>query len=183
MKIIETSSWASSCSSQLVFRDERGFFIETYRLARYAHAGIGGAFAQDNVSRSVRGTLRGLHFQEPHAQGKLVHVIRGSVFDVANDIRSRIPDLRALVRLRSRTTTIFRCGFRRLCPRVLRDLDVADFMRWRMEPYVPAANRGILWNDPDPSIAWPGEALLFPPPDRVAPRLKDATILPNWAPG
>ena len=74
-----------------VFGDERGFFLETFNAQRYADAGIPGPFVQDNYSRSVKGTLRGLHFQEPQPQGKLVQVVAGAVFDVAVDIRKGSP--------------------------------------------------------------------------------------------
>ena len=74
-----------------VFGDSRGFFYETFQARRYAEAGIPGPFVQDNLSRSVRGTLRGLHFQEPKAQGKLVQVLRGAVCDVAVDVRRGSP--------------------------------------------------------------------------------------------
>jgi dTDP-4-dehydrorhamnose 3,5-epimerase len=74
-----------------VFGDGRGFFYESYQQRRYAEAGIPGPFVQDNVSRSARGTLRGLHFQHPRAQGKLVSVLAGAVFDVAVDIRRGSP--------------------------------------------------------------------------------------------
>src|SRR4029078_9399728 len=74
-----------------VFKDERGFFVETYQLGRYTAAGIRHPFVQDNLSRSVKGTLRGLHFQEPQGQGKLVQVMSGAIFDVAVDIRRTSP--------------------------------------------------------------------------------------------
>ena len=74
-----------------VFQDERGFFMETYQQRRYTEAGIESIFVQDNLSRSVRGTLRGLHYQVKHAQAKLIQVIEGTVFDVALDIRRGSP--------------------------------------------------------------------------------------------
>src|SRR5271169_3272450 len=74
-----------------VFGDARGFFLETFQAERYAAAGIHGPFVQDNLSRSAKGTLRGLHFQEPQAQGKLVQVLRGAVWDVAVDVRRGSP--------------------------------------------------------------------------------------------
>src|SRR5690242_21753528 len=74
-----------------VFEDQRGYFLETYHAKKYADAGIPGPFVQDNYSRSVKGTLRGLNFQEPQAQGKLVQVIAGAVYDVAVDVRRGSP--------------------------------------------------------------------------------------------
>ena len=78
-----------------VFRDPRGVFLETYHQRRYEDAGIAGPFVQDNYSWSVRGTLRGLHFQEPHAQGKLVMVVEGTVYDVVVDVRKGSPSFGA----------------------------------------------------------------------------------------
>jgi dTDP-4-dehydrorhamnose 3,5-epimerase len=74
-----------------LFRDPRGLFCETYHAEPYAEAGLTERFVQDNVSRSIRGTLRGLHYQEPHAQGKLAMVVEGAVFDVVVDIRKGSP--------------------------------------------------------------------------------------------
>jgi dTDP-4-dehydrorhamnose 3,5-epimerase len=74
-----------------VLGDARGAFVELYHAERFARAGIAGAFVQDNFSRSSRGVLRGLHFQEPNGQGKLLQVVRGAIFDVAVDIRRGSP--------------------------------------------------------------------------------------------
>ena len=79
MNVLETPLPGLLLIEPKVFGDERGFFMETYQVERYAKAGIPGPFVQDNCSRSVQGTLRGLHFQEPRAQGKLVSVARGAV--------------------------------------------------------------------------------------------------------
>jgi dTDP-4-dehydrorhamnose 3,5-epimerase len=182
MKIVETSLPGVLILEPKIFADDRGFFLETYHLARYAHAGVGGAFVQDNFSRSARGTLRGLHFQEPNAQGKLVYVTRGSVFDVAVDIRRGSPTFgrwcgTELSEENHRQMWIpggFAHGF---CV----TSDTADFTYKCTEQYVPAANRGILWNDPDLGIDWPVETPLLSAQDRVAPRLRDAAILPTWA--
>ena len=105
-----------------IFRDPRGLFLETYHARRYTDAGIPGPFVQDNYSQSLRGTLRGLHYQEPHAQGKLVMVIEGAVYDVVVDIRKRSPsfgrwygaELSAENRLQVYVRT-------RLCAWILRD--------------------------------------------------------------
>ncbi len=74
-----------------LFRDQRGLFCETFHEQRYAQAGLAERFVQDNFSRSIRGTLRGLHYQQPHAQGKLVMAVEGAVFDVLVDIRKGSP--------------------------------------------------------------------------------------------
>src|SRR3954464_8328900 len=91
LKVTETALPGVLVIEPRVFADDRGFFLETFQAARYEEAGIAGAFVQDNFSRSRRGTLRGLHFQEPKAQGKLVQVLRGTIFDVVVDIRRGSP--------------------------------------------------------------------------------------------
>ena len=91
MKISETEISGVLVFEPEVFEDDRGFFLETWRKEEYGQAGIKDEFVQDNVSSSVKGTLRGLHFQNPHGQGKLVQVLMGQVFDVAADIRVGSP--------------------------------------------------------------------------------------------
>ena len=104
-----------------VFQDERGFFLETYHARKYAEAGIPAVFVQDNHSRSRRNTLRGLHAQARHPQGKLVRVIQGEIFDVAVDIRPPLCYIRALGR-RAAVRPEFPPSLcaARLCPRLLR---------------------------------------------------------------
>ena len=91
MKVTETSLRGVLLLEPVVHGDDRGFFMETYHLERFREAGIVEAFVQDNHSRSARGVLRGLHYQEPNPQGKLVRCTRGALFDVAVDIRERLP--------------------------------------------------------------------------------------------
>jgi len=163
-----------------VFKDERGFVLETFQVGRYREAGIGDAFVQDNLSHSVEGTLRGLHFQEPHGQGKLVQVIRGAVFDVAVDIRRGSPtfgrwfgvELSEDNHLQLWIPIGFAHGFFVTSPK-------ADVTYKCTAPYVPNAGRGIAWNDPDIGITWPSNTPLLSPQDRAAPRLKDAPVLPG----
>jgi len=163
-----------------LFRDERGFFLETWQQARYAACGIAGPFVQDNLSRSVRGTLRGLHFQEPQPQGKLVSVVRGAVYDVAVDIRRGSPtfgrwfgaELSEDNRRQMWIPPGFAHGF---CV----TSDVADFAYKCTTAYVGAHSRAIAWNDPDLGIDWPTAQPLLSPQDSTAPRLRDATLLPE----
>ena len=138
--------------------DRRGFFIETYKRSAFADAGIPD-FVQDNYSHSVRGVLRGLHYQKrPKAQGKLVGVVRGTIFDVAVDIRRGSPTYRRWVGVtlsggEHRTLYIpegFAHGFCVLS-------DEADVAYKVTEEYAPELDRGIRWNDPDLAIAWPLE--------------------------
>lgn len=161
--------------------DARGFFYESFQAGRYAEVGVPGPFVQDNLSRSVRGTLRGLHFQEPRAQGKLVQVLRGSVFDVAVDVRRGSPTFGRWVAVELSETTPrqlwippgFAHGFCVLS-------ESADFFYKCTELYAPEAERSIAWNDPAIGIRWPVSEPLLSAKDRVAPRLEDAPVLPQY---
>jgi dTDP-4-dehydrorhamnose 3,5-epimerase len=138
------------------FADERGFFRELYHKDRYEAAGGLPPFVQDNHSRSARGVLRGLHFQEPMAQGKLVQVVRGGIFDVAVDIRWQSADFGRwvgveLTQENSRQLWIppgFAHGFLSLA-------DDTDVIYKCSEYYAPHHENTLLWNDPDVAIAWP----------------------------
>jgi dTDP-4-dehydrorhamnose 3,5-epimerase len=166
-----------------VHGDARGFFLETFHAERYKEAGIPGPFVQDNYSRSVKGTLRGLHFQEPQPQGKLVQVVAGAVFDVAVDIRKGSPTFGKWVGAELSSDNKrqfwvppgFAHGFYVLS-------ESADFQYKCTALYAPQHDAGIAWNDPDLAIAWPlsGEPKLSPK-DAAAPRLKDAKVLPTYA--
>jgi dTDP-4-dehydrorhamnose 3,5-epimerase len=165
-----------------VHGDSRGFFYETFQAGRYAGVGISGPFVQDNLSRSVRGTLRGLHFQEPRAQGKLVQVLRGTVWDVAVDVRRGSPRFGRWIALDLSETTPrqlwippgFAHGFCVLS-------DSADFFYKCTELYSPESERSVAWDDPAIGIAWPVEEPLLSPKDRAAPRLADAPVLPVFS--
>lgn len=136
-----------------VFRDDRGFFVETFQAERY---GLGYEFVQDNHSRSRRGVLRGLHFQERSPQGKLVRAARGRVFDVAVDIdpTSRTFRQHVAVELDDETHTQlfippgYAHGFCVLS-------DVADFEYKCTTYYDPDDGRGVRWDDPTVGIEWP----------------------------
>jgi len=162
-----------------VWGDQRGFFLETFQAERYAEAGIRGPFVQDNWSRSVRGTLRGMHFQEPHAQGKLVQVVRGAVWDVAADVRRGSPTFGRWVGVElseenKRQLWVppgFAHGFVVLS-------EAADFFYKCTALYRPEAERAVVWNDPDLAIRWPIAEPLLSPKDAAAPRLADAPLLP-----
>ena len=139
-----------------VFKDPRGFFQESWNRSRYAEAGITGEFVQDNLSRSSRGVLRGLHFQHPHDQGKLVHVLEGSVFDVAVDIRHGSPtfghwvgyELSADNHRQLYLPPGFAHGF---CV----TSDSALFAYKCTDYYHPESETSLLWNDPQIGIEWP----------------------------
>ena len=161
--------------------DTRGFFYEAFHSARYAEAGIQGPFVQDNHSHSVRGTLRGLHFQEPRAQGKLVQVLRGTVYDVAVDVRrgSRrfgqwvAVELSEAVPRQLWIPPGFAHGFCVLS-------ESADFFYKCTEYYAPEAERSIAWNDPRIGIPWPVREPLLSAKDRAAPTLEHAPVLPAF---
>ena len=140
-----------------IYGDERGFFSERFKASEFAAAGLPTKFVQDNHSRSAPGVLRGLHYQYSPAQGKLVGVTRGRIWDVAVDIRADSPtfgqsygvelsDMNGLVLW---MPAGFAHGF---C--VMGD-EPADVLYKVTEEYNPAAEDGIMWNDPDLAINWP----------------------------
>ncbi len=182
MKVVPTELPEVLILEPKVHGDSRGFFYETFQARRYADAGIPGAFVQDNLSRSVRGTLRGLHFQEPRAQGKLVQVLRGTVWDVAVDVRRGSPRFGRWIALELSETTPrqlwippgFAHGFCVLS-------DSADFFYKCTELYSPESERSIAWDDPAIGIAWPVKEPLLSAKDRAAPRLADAPVLPVFS--
>jgi dTDP-4-dehydrorhamnose 3,5-epimerase len=165
-----------------VHGDHRGFFVETWHERRYAEAGIAGRFVQDNQSRSVRHTLRGLHYQVSRPQGKLVRVALGAVFDVAVDLRRSSPTFGRWVGTmlsdeRHRQLWIppgFAHGFYVVTPH-------ADVVYKCTEFHVPSLDRTLRWNDPALAIAWP-LAETAPPllsaKDAEAPLLRDAEGYP-----
>lgn len=146
-----------------VFGDERGFFKETYEKSRYVEAGIGSEFVQDNYSRSCRGTLRGLHFQIRHPQGKLVQVLRGEIFDVAVDLRRGSAQFAhwvgaTLTEANHRQLYVppgFAHGFYVLS-------EIAEVFYKCTDYYFPEHERSLLWNDADVNVDWPldGEPIL-----------------------
>ncbi|MFC1781327.1 dTDP-4-dehydrorhamnose 3,5-epimerase [Planctomycetota bacterium] len=160
-----------------VFSDERGFFFETFNSTRYEQAGICVSFVQDNISYSQRGTLRGLHFQYPQSQGKLVHVISGRVVDVAVDIRINSPTFgqwlsEELSDANHKQIYIppgFAHGFSVTSETALFLYKCTDF-------YNPVSENGIIWNDPDLGINWPVTEPILSPKDAKYTRLKD---IPN----
>ena len=164
-----------------VFGDSRGFFMETYNAAKFRELGIDATFVQDNHSRSARGVVRGLHFQEPNAQGKLVRCPRGSLFDVAVDVRRGSPSFGKWVGIElseenKRMLWVppgFAHGFCALT-------DDAELVYKTTEIYRPEFDRAILWNDPEIGIEWPITDPSLSAKDTAAPLLRDA-VLPSFA--
>jgi dTDP-4-dehydrorhamnose 3,5-epimerase len=181
MKVSDTDLPGVKVIELDVFRDSRGYFMETHNAERYAKLGIADTFVQDNFSRSIRGTLRGLHYQEPFAQGKLVSVLDGAVFDVVVDIRRGSPtfgrwwgiELRADQPRQVWIPAGFAHGF---CV----TSETALFSYKVTERYSKESERSILWNDPALGIRWPVEAPLLSPKDAAAPTLRDAEVLPAY---
>ena len=164
-----------------VFGDDRGYFMETYKKGDFAAAGIDREFVQDNQSRSSRGVLRGLHFQKPpHAQSKLVRVIKGAVLDVAVDIRRGSPTFGQHVAVElteenHRQFFIprgFAHGFSVLSDEVVFQYKCDNF-------YAPQSEGALAWDDPDLAIDWriPADKVLLSEKDRHHGRLRDAEWL------
>jgi dTDP-4-dehydrorhamnose 3,5-epimerase len=169
----------------VVHRDPRGFFLETYHRQRYAEAGIGGDFVQDNHSRSTRGTLRGLHAQVAHAQGKIVRAVFGEVFDVAVDIRRGSPTFARWVGVvltgENYRQLYIPPGFAHGLCVLSESVDVAykctDF-------YAPADEITVAWNDPEIGIEWPLQEPVLSPKDASAACLRDLVDrLPEYGGG
>jgi len=158
-----------------VHRDGRGLFVETYHAPRYRAAGVDVTFVQDNHSRSVKDTLRGLHWQVgEHAQAKLIRVLVGQILDVAVDIRPDSPTFGRWV-----GAQLSADGFEQLyvpigfahgfC--VLSELAEVEYKC--SAPYAPAAECGLAWDDPEVAIEWPTPTPILSERDRAHPRLRD----------
>lgn len=178
MKVIETELSGVLILEPRVFEDQRGFFMETFHKEKYEKAGITVEFVQDNFSFSQKNTLRGLHYQHPHGQAKLVHVAQGAVFDVAVDIRLGSPtfgkwtgvELSAANRRQLFIPPGFAHGFVVLS-------DTASFVYKCSDFYFPDCEAGIIFSDPQLAIRWPGGNFLLSPKDQQYP------VLQHIAPG
>ena len=160
-----------------VFNDERGYFMETYNYNDFKAEGLDMIFVQDNQSMSTRGVLRGLHFQKQYPQGKLVRVVRGTVFDVAVDLRSDSKtygnwfgvELSAENKKQFYIPQGFAHGFLVLS-------DEAEFAYKCTDLYHPGDEGGVIWNDPDIGVEWPlqeGVNLIISEKDQKWMGLKD----------
>jgi len=157
-----------------VFSDERGYFLETWNRTRYESVGIPGTFVQDNISFSKKGILRGLHFQYPQPQGKLVQVLSGQVVDVAVDVRVGSPtfgqwiseELSGENHKQMYVPPGFAHGYCVTSEAAVFSYKCTDF-------YSPATERGIIFNDPDLKIDWPVSEPILSPRDTGYSRLKD----------
>jgi dTDP-4-dehydrorhamnose 3,5-epimerase len=174
MKAIETGIPGLLIIETAVHGDERGYFKELWRASRYQQLQLPGRFVQANVSRSGMGVIRGLHYQYPQPQGKLVTVLEGRIFDVAVDIRSDSPTFRQWVGVElsdqnHRQLYVpegFAHGF---C--VLGESALMHYLC--TAEYAAEFDAAIAWDDPDIGVEWPIEAASISAKDRSAPRLRD----------
>jgi dTDP-4-dehydrorhamnose 3,5-epimerase len=183
MKIITTSIEGILIIEPKTFKDNRGFFMETYNQKRYNASGINPTFVQDNLSYSLKNTLRGLHFQIKHPQAKLIQVISGEIFDVAVDLRSGSATFGKWTGIHlsdenKRQMYIpkgFAHGFCVLSEFALFHYKCSDF-------YVPEDEGGLIWSDPDIGIEWPVENPIISEKDNQFQKLFDLTAekLPSF---
>jgi dTDP-4-dehydrorhamnose 3,5-epimerase len=174
VKLIPTSLPGCVLVEPAVFGDARGFFFETWNAERYAEQGLPGSFVQSNVSSSARGVLRGLHYQWPRPQGKLVTVLQGEVYDVAVDIRQGSPTFgrwEAFILSGENRRQLwippgFAHGFAVLS-------DTALFNYLCTDVYVKEADAAIRWNDAELAVDWPISAPSLSAKDQQAPFLED----------
>jgi len=157
-----------------VYQDDRGFFLETFHLDKYVAGGIRAPFVQDNYSHSLRGVLRGLHYQFPRAQAKLVSCIQGTIFDVAVDIRQGSPTLgkwvSTVLSAENRRQLFIPEGFAHgFCV----FSESADVVYKCSEFYYPEDDLGILWSDAQINIDWPIRNPLLSDKDKALPSLAD----------
>jgi dTDP-4-dehydrorhamnose 3,5-epimerase len=171
--LVEATAWS----------DDRGFFVEMYKRSEFAAHGIPQAFVQDNYSHSSRGVLRGLHYQkDPRAQGKLVSVVNGQIFDVAVDIRHGSPTYGRWVGVTLSAAPFrllyvpagFAHGFCVLSQE-------ADVLYKVTDEYAPELDRGILWNDPAIGVDWPLLDPILSAKDAALPCLAEADNNLQWA--
>jgi dTDP-4-dehydrorhamnose 3,5-epimerase len=157
-----------------VFADHRGHLFEAYHEGRYAQAGIAGRFVQDNLSRSRRGVLRGLHFEAGRAQSKLVWVVAGEVFDVAVDVRPDSPSFAQWFGIRLSGDNHRQLYVPPGCAHGFCVLsDVADVIYKSTTLFAPEHARGVIWNDPTIGIDWPLASPELSERDAGLPRLQD----------
>ena len=167
-----------------VFTDPRGFFMETFHVKKFAAAGLPTEFLQDNHSHSVRGVLRGLHYQLQHPQGKLVRVVDGEVLDVAVDIRKGSPRfgqwVSVLLSAENKQQLYVPPGFAHGFCTVS---EQADFLYKCTDVHTPGDEYGIAWDDPALAIDWPQLDYLLSEKDSENPVLSESDHLPEYQAG
>ena len=178
MQFVETSLPGVIRIEPTVHGDDRGFFMETWQARRFAENGIDAEFVQDNFSQSTKGTLRGLHYQIEQAQGKLVRVVQGEVFDIAVDLRKSSPTygqwVGEVLSVENKHQLWVPAGFGH---GFLVLSETAEFEYKCTDYYAPEFERSIRWDDPDIGIEWPfpnGQQPVLSAKDAAAPFLRDA---------
>ncbi|MBF0284890.1 MAG: dTDP-4-dehydrorhamnose 3,5-epimerase [Magnetococcales bacterium] len=175
MEVEETGLPGVLVISPKVFGDARGFFVESYQAERYRSHGLPERFVQDNASLSRRGVIRGLHYQWPHPQGKLVQVLRGEIYDVAVDVRRGSPHFGRFTAVTLNGDSLrqiyippgFAHGFCVLSEEAIFHYKCTDY-------YHPEHERTLRWDDPALAIPWPlREAGVLSPKDAAAPLLAE----------
>ena len=174
MKVEQTKLDGVLLVTPQVFGDDRGFFMETYNQAKGVELGLPAEFVQDNHSKSSKGVLRGLHYQNPQWQGKLVRVVQGEIFDVAVDIRHGSPTfgewVGAYLNDENKQQLYVPEGF---AHGFVVTSDTAEVIYKCTSLYAPDQEGSIQWNDPDIGIDWPLDSPLLSQKDSNAQRLKD----------
>ena len=160
-----------------IFKDERGFFMETYKKDEFEKVGITGEFVQDNHSKSKRGVLRGLHFQkEPYAQAKIVRCVRGEIYDVAVDLRKNSPTFGKYAGVILSEDNKYQLYIPGGCAHGFLVLsDVAEVIYKVDNVYAPDHEGGLIWNDPDVNIPWPSDNPILSQKDQKLPTLRELT--------
>jgi dTDP-4-dehydrorhamnose 3,5-epimerase len=183
MRVIPTELPEVLVIEPTVHRDARGFFFESYNAERYVNSGIKGSFIQDNHSRSVKDTVRGLHLQVRRPQAKLIRVLLGEIYDVAVDVRVGSPTFGKWVGVTLSAESFrqyyipegFAHGFSVLT-------DVAEIEYKCTDVYDPAGQLGLAWNDPELSIPWRVTSPILSDRDRANPTLREAySLLPRYS--
>ncbi|MGG2099237.1 dTDP-4-dehydrorhamnose 3,5-epimerase [Stenotrophomonas sp. NRRL B-14846] len=174
MKVIETSLPGCKIVEPAVFGDARGFFFETWNADRFAEAGLVSSFVQSNMSSSSKGVLRGIHYQWPRPQGKLISVLEGEVYDVAVDIRRGSPTFgrweAVILSAENKRQFLIPEGFAHGFV-VLSETALFNYLC--TDVYLKEADAAIRWNDADVAIDWPISAPTLSAKDENAPFLKD----------
>lgn len=176
MEIIKTEFPGLTFIKPKIFGDSRGWFFESWSKERYAEIGITENFVQDNISFSTKGVLRGLHYQKPYTQGKLVFVLQGEVWDVVVDLRRSSPTfgkwegftLTGEDKEQLYVPPGFAHGFCVLSETVLFQYKCTD-------QYSPASEHGVMWNDPTLNIPWPAGNPIISEKDTRHPMFQDLT--------
>jgi dTDP-4-dehydrorhamnose 3,5-epimerase len=176
MKVVETDIPGPLILEPQVFGDDRGFFLESWNAERFRAAGLDFAFVQDNHSRSAKGVLRGLHFQNPNAQGKLLRVTAGRIWDVAVDLRKSSSHFAKWIGVELSASNKrmlwippgFAHGFVTL-------EDGTDFLYKCTAFYEPSAEQTLQWDDPSVGIRWPTTDVVLSAKDAAGKRLSEIT--------